>query len=432
MAKIEVELPAMGEGIIEATITRWLADINVTVEEDDPIVEIATDKVDSEIPAPVSGVLIKQFFSEGEIPKVGEIIAVIDDGKEEQEETVKTKDEQPTANVEVNKPEKQTFHKPVSLNQSFPEEKHPISPFIRQFARARGVSVKELKEIQGVQAKGQLTKNDIYEYIKAGRPYRDLKTTTQVGTDTPKYPSEDYQPREGEELLVLDRTRSLIAEHMVRSVQIAPHVTSFVEADITALVNWRNNAKQNFKEKEGVNLTYTPILVEAVIQALKEFPRINASLLQNNKLILKKYIHIGIATALPDNNLIVPVVKHADRLSLSKLALAISDLTSRARTGELKPSEITGGTFTITNLGMTGNISGTPIINQPESAILAVGAIKKKPGVVNNNGTLSIGIRDILTLSLSYDHRIVDGALGGAFLSRIGELLENYSPPKSY
>ena len=438
MAKIEVTLPQMGEGIIEATITRWLVDLNTQIEEDEPLVEIATDKVDSEIPAPVSGTLVKQFFSEGEIPKIGEVIAILEDGSAEPEDTkadgqdLDQHKEAANLVVKSNDPtgaraERRTKRSKVIASEA---NKH-ISPFIRQFSRARGISLKELAQISGTGTNGLLTKHDVYSYIKDGRPFRleehevsELPVASKQGKESMGVP---YQPADGEEVVEIDRTRSLIAQHMVKSVQTAPHVTSFVEADVTALVQWRESIKNRFKTDHGISFTYTPVLVQAVIKALKEYPDINVSLLPGNKLVRKSYYNIGIATALPDGNLIVPVIKNADRLSATKLALDIAEITSRARIGKLNPGDTNNGTFTITNLGLFGNISGTPIINQPESAILAVGAIKKKPGVVNSDGTLTIGIRDIMTLSLSYDHRIVDGALGGAFLSRIGQLLEEFT-----
>jgi 2-oxoglutarate dehydrogenase E2 component (dihydrolipoamide succinyltransferase) len=432
MAKVEVVLPQMGEGIIEATITRWLAEVNTDVKEDDSIVEIATDKVDSEIPSPVSGKLVKQFFSEGEIPKVGDVIAIIDDGKEAGIDSYSDVLSDVKKNIETQKKQdtekkKQiASHRKSNLDAATSIEHKNTSPFIRYFAKQRGITSKELIKLKGSGVSGQLTKSDIFNYLKEGRLFRYDQENNYLLSQKDEGIVQDYIPKEGEIVLKLDRTRSLIAEHMVRSVLTAPHVTSFVEADITPLVSWRNSIKADFKERQGVSLTFTPIITEVVVQALKEYPKINASLVQGN-LILKKYINIGIATVLPDGNLIVPVVKNADTHTLTKLALEIYDKTSRARIGKLAPGESAGGTFTITNLGQVGNISGTPIINQPESAILAVGAIKKKPGVVENQGEYTIGIRDIITLSLSYDHRIVDGALGGAFLTRVGELLENYT-----
>lgn len=438
MAKVEVILPQMGEGIIEATITRWLADINTHVEEDDPIIEIATDKVDSEIPAPISGKLVKQFFSEGEVPKVGDVVAIIDDcADDEPIEIIATVVEQKkyettdilTEEISIKHldPKAQTESKTSLQNRNIQESQN-ISLFIRNFSRIRGVSSDEIKQIKGSGASGQIIKNDILNYINSGRLFKNSEPITYEVVKANANRLKNYEPKEGEEIVELDRTRLLIAQHMVRSVQTAPHVTSFVELDLTPLVEWRESVKEEFKNKNGFSITYTSIITDVVVKALKEYPGINVSFLPDNKLLIKKYINIGIATALPDSNLIVPVIKNADELNLTRLAFEISDKTSRARQGSLKPGETNGGTFTITNLGQVGNVTGTPIINQPESAILAVGAIKKKPGVVKNRGDYAIGVRDIITLSLSYDHRIIDGGLGGAFLSRIGELLESYKP----
>lgn len=431
MAKVEVILPQMGEGIIEATITRWLVAVNNRVELDNPLVEIATDKVDSELPAPVSGLVIKHFFSEGEVPRVGDVIAIIDDGKEVT-----------SSSGIVDKPE-QKIPKGKSSQKSSLEKKMPsskpvanlqqasVSPFIRFFAQSRGVSSAELNQIAlSVQPRKPGTE-DVLQYIREGRFFRHTEDFYSPNIKAEPKSEIEYTPKEGEEVIDLDRTRILIAQHMVKSVQTAPHVTSLVEADITSMVLWREKIKKQFQKQNNTNLTYTPLIVEAVIQALKEFPGINVSLLGIEKMVVKKNINIGIATALPDGNLIVPVLKNADRLNLASLAAGINDMTSRAREGKLLPGETTGGTFTITNLGSFGNVSGTPIINQPESAILAVGAIQKKPWVIYNQGTPGIGIRDIVTLSLSYDHRIIDGALGGAFLSRIGQIIQGFNLERS-
>ncbi len=432
MAKVEVILPQMGEGIIEATITRWLVPVNSRVEVDNPLVEIATDKVDSELPAPISGIVVKHFFSEGEIPRVGDVIAIIDDGKEVihstetieklKEDTIKGK-----ANQKGN-PDK----KIRSAAPSDSQEQVSVPPFIRFFAQSRTVSAAELNQLAGSVLPHKLTTENVIQYIKDGRYFRNISETYSAAPVVELKKEIEYTPKEGEEIIDLDRTRILIAQHMVKSVQTAPHVTSLVEADITSMVLWREKVKKEFQQQNKTNLTYTPLVTEAVIQALKEFPGINVSLLGNEKMVVKKYINIGIATALPDGNLIVPVLKNADRLNVASLAAGINDMTTRAREGKLLPGETTGGTFTITNLGSFGNVSGTPIINQPESAILAVGAIQKKPWVIYNQGLPVIGIRDIVTLSLSYDHRIIDGALGGAFLSRIGKILESFSLERSF
>jgi 2-oxoglutarate dehydrogenase E2 component (dihydrolipoamide succinyltransferase) len=430
MANIEVTLPQMGEGVIEATITRWLVEKDSYIEEDEPIVEIATDKVDSEIPSPAKGKIIRFFFNEGETPKVGDVIAIISSNKNGSEKNIQeelTSQEKKELNV-IN----DTDGAEVLLNEPFISnktgEKSIISPFIRNYAKQRGISYNELKGIPGSGNDGEIRKEDVLNYFKNHKALRHSNMANGDKSGSISKPErQSYSLKEGEEFIEIDKTRKLIAEHMVRSVHEAPHVTSIIESDITHIVQWRERSKDAFLVNNGVKLTYTPIITEVVVKALKEFPGINVSFIQD-KIVLKKYINIGIATALPDHNLIVPVVRDADKKNLEKLAIEVSDLTFRARNNSLKPGETNGGTFTITNLGMVGNITGTPIINQPESAILAVGAIKKRPWAIELNGEYTIGVRDILTLSLSYDHRVIDGALGGAFLSRIGQLLESYTP----
>lgn len=436
MAKIEVVLPQMGEGIIEATITRWLIELNEFVEEDEPLVEIATDKVDSEIPAPKSGKLVKCFYSESEVPKVGDVIAIIEDDEpsviddEPKSFFKEISDSENSANSAIDKADELVG---IGATVKALDDENGISLFIKHFASLRGVGVSELVKITKDNSGAEVSKKDVLDYIKAGRKHKDVEVKEKIVSVKveagDKKEEIEYRVRDGEEIVNIDRTRSLIAEHMVRSLKTAPHVTSFVEADITPLVAWRESIKNDYKKARGYSLTYTPIIAEIVVRALKVYPTINASMLSESKYVKKKYINIGIATALPDGNLIVPVVKDADMKNLDSLSEEIADITSRAKRAKLKPSETADGTFTITNLGQTGNISGTPIINQPQSAILAVGAIKKKPGVVEVNGELAVGIRDILTLSLSYDHRIIDGALGGMFLSEISRQLEEFVPP---
>lgn len=436
MAKVEVVLPQMGEGIIEATITRWLVELNDFVEEDQPLVEIATDKVDSEIPSPVSGRLIKCFYSESETPKVGDVLAIVeDDSEEEGDRGFGVDEDQQSSIVQQEHHGESEYEAVVKVDLHHEEENvaDGISLFVKNFANLRGLSAFETQQLAKQKVDGLLNQQDILTYISAGRKFRRLEQQL-VGqlqrAESKVVDYSEYVPKQGEEVVELNRTRVLIAEHMVRSVQTAPHVTSFIEVDITSLVAWRNKVKEDYKRRHKQNLTFTPIISQLVVRSLKQFPNINASLLPNNKLLRKKYINIGIATALPDGNLIVPVVKQADMKTLHRLTQEINDLTNRARKGKLKPVETTEGTFTITNLGQTGNTTGTPIINQPESAILAVGAIKKKPGVVELNGEFTIGVRDVLTLSLSYDHRIIDGILGGAFLTHIAKQLEEFEIPQ--
>ncbi len=428
MANIEVTLPLMGEGVIEATITRWLVGPDATIELDEPIVEIATDKVDSEIPSPTSGKVIRVFFNEGETPKVGDVIAIINDGNQDTDQDRDAETDSISSSVDEKIFLEEKTQQPNQVLSEGPDLR--ISSFIRHYASQRGIQYSDLIQIKGSGDDGEVLKEDVLNFFKLKKP--DLKAESiikhQRSTVIPEpKPAEAYVPKEGEEIVEIDKTRKIIAEHMVRSVHEAPHVTSIIEVDISHIVQWREKNKKIFFEENNIKLTYTPIITEVVVKAIKEFPRINVSFVQD-KLIIKKYINIGIATALPDHNLVVPVIKDADRKNLARLAKDVAELTDRARNNRLKPGETNGGTFTITNLGMVGNITGTPIINQPESAILAVGAIKKKPWAVENKGQYSVGIRDIVTLALSYDHRVIDGALGGAFLYRIGQLLEELTP----
>ncbi|MBA7519579.1 Dihydrolipoyllysine-residue acetyltransferase component of pyruvate dehydrogenase complex [subsurface metagenome] len=440
MSKIEVILPAMGEGIIEATITKWLVEEGKFVHEDESLLEIATDKVDSEIPAPASGMLSRIIYREGEIPKVGEVLAIIESGIEKK---IVITEEKTDTDIGDN-----TIFKEVADNEILPDkpvissseskkirsssEDLILTPFIRFLAKNRGITFEELRQIKGTGLNGRITKADLTSYIVSGRSYQAVRSADfsreQVSKTVQKEnKQEEYNIGPGEELIEMDRTRKLIAEHMVRSKRISPHVTSTVEVDVTSLVLWRNKNKDNFSKKYGVKLTFTPTVVYAAVKALKEFPDINISV-SGHSIIRKKYINIGVATALPDGNLIVPVIKDADKRNFANIALQVADLASKARQSKLKPSDIKGGTFTITNMGRYDNISGTPIINQPEVAILAVGAIKRKPAVVINNGTETLGIRDIMVLSLTYDHRVVDGSLGGSFVQTLGKYLTKELP----
>lgn len=435
MGKFEFILPAMGEGIIEATITRWFVREGDTVEEDEPLLEVATDKVDSEVPAPVSGVISRIIYHEGEIPKIGEVLALIENenitGEDPGEETRGKREEvlQAEKREEILPKRK----KPVRTVPSKPDtDDRRITPFVRFLAKDRGIGPEELQFIKGTGLGGRITKADINTYIRGGRVYKPAPVT-----ETERIPDNGMSAESkegamplvgpGEEIVEMNRTRRLIAEHMVRSKRTSPHVTSMVEIDVTHLVRWREANKKKFLEKYGIKLTYTPVFVEAAVKALKQYPDMNISV-SGNYIIRKKYIHIGVATALPGGDLIVPVIRDADERNFANIATELSGLAQRARAGKLKPVEIKGGTFTITNMGQYDNVSGTPIINQPEVAILAVGAIKKKPAVVTINNEQTIGIRDILILSLTYDHRVVDGALGGSFVKAIGDYLVNNLP----
>lgn len=443
MAKIEILLPAMGEGIIEATITKWLVNVGDKVEEDQSLVEVATDKVDSEIPAPQDGIIEKLLFDENDIPKVGDTIALLSTNGVETTETEKTKevkDQGDDNNVEIKEipstglvaEDHSAEQTGVQTTSRTPGGKF-LSPLVRSIAEKENVSIGELDKINGSGNTGRITKKDIINYIKTRtssgiEPSIEQRPEEKTPVQQVAKPqiSKDQLYSGGEyEIVEMDRMRKLIAEHMVQSKQISPHVTSFIETDVTNIVNWRNKNKERILEKDHVKITFTPIFVEAAAKALKDFPMINVSV-DGDKIIKKKNINIGIATALPSGNLIVPVIKNTDRLNLLGIAASVNDLASRARDNKLKPDEIQGGTFTITNFGTFGNTTGTPIINQPQVAILGVGAIVKKPAVIETPNGDAIAIRHKMILSLAYDHRVVDGALGGMFLKKISDYLEDF------
>jgi 2-oxoglutarate dehydrogenase E2 component (dihydrolipoamide succinyltransferase) len=429
MARYEVILPAMGEGIIEASITRWLVSDGQHVSIDQPLVEVATDKVDSEIPSPVEGTFIRRVYREGDIPRVGEVIALIETPQPvptdiQQSRTVESPHamqvQEQGGSPEPEKRRKKSFEGYTEVQS--------LSPLIRMLAKQRGITQEELRHVEATGLNGRITRDDLNKYIMTGRrilqgDLPDNATKEGIEADPP---AQEYQLDPGDEVVEMGRLRKLIASHMVRSKRTAPHVTSFLEADITAMVAWRDSHKDEFYRKEQAKLTFTPLVIEAVARALKEFPRINISV-SGDSIIMRKNINIGFATALPDGNLIVPVIRNADYDNLGTLARKVSDLADRARNNALLPAEIKGGTFTITNIGQYNNLTGTPIINQPEAAILAVGTIIKKPWAVKTGGGYGMAVRDITMLALSYDHRVIDGALGGSFLSRVAWYLENYT-----
>jgi 2-oxoglutarate dehydrogenase E2 component (dihydrolipoamide succinyltransferase) len=451
MARMNITLPAMGEGVIEATINKWLVSEGATVKEDDPLVEVATDKVDSEVPSPVAGTIISINVKEGTIAKIGEILAVIEN------EAVPTKEEQKKVEKEVKRvretieTEKQ---KPAAKEESSGSKEMVsktaagkfLSPLVRNIATQEGISSEELDKIKGTGAEGRITKDDILKVVeerKSGKGSREAKPE-KVAEQQEKEPEETEQPEvapelekavkketvstsTGDEIIPMDRVRKIIAEHMVMSKRTSAHVTSFIDADVTKLVNWRNANKDKFFASEGQKLTLTPIFVDATAKALYALPMVNVSV-DGNNIIKRKNINIGMATALPDGNLIVPVIKNANEKSITGLAKAVNDLAERARVNKLKPDEITGGTFTITNFGSYHNLAGTPIINQPQAAILGTGIVRKTPVVIETADGDVIAIRQIMILSLSYDHRVIDGALAGKFLHKVKEILENYSP----
>lgn len=444
MAKFEIIVPAMGEGIIEVTLNRWLIKEGDTVEEDQPLAEVATDKVDSEIPSPYAGKITKIMAKEGDIPKIGQVIALLEnelaDADLERKE-VKEEVERITAHIE---PESGTEQKAVHeeiIGGRTPSGKF-ISPLVRSIAVKEGIPIEELDVIKGSGQQGRITKNDILSHLKnrpaGGVPKTEIeksvgeaKTVLSPGVQS-SAPAKAAQSYTGTnyEIIEMDRVRKLIADHMVHSKQTSPHVTSFIDVDVTNMVMWREKIKDSFLKRENQKITYTPIFIEAAAKALKDFPMVNVSV-DGTKIIVKKNINIGMATALPSGNLIVPVIKNTDEKNLVGLTKAVNDLANRARNNKLLPDDITGGTFTITNFGTFNNTTGTPIINQPEVAILGVGAIQKKPAVIETPQGDAIAIRRIMILSLSYDHRVVDGALGGMFLKRVAEYLENFDTSRS-
>ncbi|MBK8746991.1 MAG: 2-oxo acid dehydrogenase subunit E2 [Saprospiraceae bacterium] len=427
MATYELIMPKMGESIMEATILNWVKNVGDTIEVDETIIEIATDKVDSEIPSPVAGTLSKILFNVNDVVPIGTVIALIDTGG-------------PGSVVEPTITEIKTAEAPIQASQQATEIKvEPISektesdrfysPLVKNIAKEEGISVSEMDKIPGSGQEGRLTKNDLLAY---------LKTRSQPQQESARPASIPAQPVQSQiksapatsmsgdvEIIEMDRMRKLIADHMVMSKHVSPHVTSFVEVDMTNIVRWREKVKKDFNSKYGQNITFTPIFIDAVVKAIRDYPMINSSV-DGTTIMRKKNINIGMAAALPSGNLIVPVIKDADNMNLIGLTKTVNDLAGRAKTNQLKPEEIQGGTFTITNVGSFGNIMGTPIINQPQVAIMAIGAIKKKPAVLETADGDVIAIRHMMFLSLSYDHRVVDGMLGGSFLRRTADYLEAF------
>jgi len=512
MAKYKLLLPKMGESVAEATVIKWNKNPGDYVEADETVMEIATDKVDSEVPSPVSGKLLEQLYKENDVVQVGEVIAVIETGELSsntepeviapvneaiEEEHVSTQAalnheaEVPALAVESNKPEADIPAETEQLvfNEQRADVAQPVpyvdqiekrtvnaedtsknalrfySPLVKSIATQEGIGNAELEQIAGTGADGRLTKDDLLAYIQNKHksfvspgnsvqangavtgnhsipspvaPEKKPDVETQISEQAKPAAKEPiYEPVKqefttngasvsaGDEIIEMDRMRRLIADHMVMSKHTSPHVTSFVEADVTNLVLWRDRVKNNFEKREGEKITFTPIFIEAVVKAIKDLPMINIQV-DGTQIVKKKDINISMATALPSGNLIVPVIKKADDLSLQGLTKAVNDLANRARNNKLKPDDIKGGTFTITNVGSFGNVMGTPIINQPQVAILAVGAIKKKPAVIETPQGDMIAIRHMMFLSLSYDHRVVDGALGGTFVRRVADYLEKW------
>ena len=432
MAQFELILPKMGESVAEATITTWLKNVGDTVEAEESVVEVATDKVDSEVPSPVSGTLVKIIADVNDVAQVGTAIAVIETNQESHSSptaVTPVKESVPEAAVEI---EQQVASAITSITGSEDIVKSSngrfYSPLVRAMAKEEGISQSELDLISGTGKEGRVTKKDILAYISSGKPQPIATAPVAksalpiVKTEAPRT-SPAVIPSAGDEIIEMDRMRRLIADHMVNSVRTSPHVTSFVEADLTKVVQWRNKVKNEFQKKHGEKITFTPIIMEAIVKSIQDFPMINVSI-DGTNIIKHKNINVGMAAALPSGNLIVPVIKNADQLSLLGLTKAVNDLANRARNNALKPDEISGGTYTLTNVGTFGNVMGTPIINQPQVAIMAAGAIQKKPAVVETPEGDMIAVRHKMFLSHSYDHRAVDGALGGMFVKRVAEYLE--------
>lgn len=441
----------MGESVTEATITNWLKNVGDTVALDEPLVEVATDKVDNELPSEAAGVLVQRLFEKDQVAQVGDVIAIIATDGEGAPASA------PTAAVEAAPAAVTAVTETIAVAHatangqvaSLPKSGDSgkfFSPLVRSIAEKEGVSMMELETLNGTGQGGRVTKKDILSYIDTrvagGGSVAPAAVTAptqqpavvQTSTAAPAASGSSFLanikepivvPNPGDEIIEMDRMRKLIAEHMVMSTHVSPHVTSYVEADVTNIVNWRNKMKKEFEKREGENLTFTPIFMEAIVKAIKDFPMINVSVSGTN-IIKRKDINIGMATALPSGNLIVPVIKNADRMNLTGIAKSVNELARNARDNKLKPEDIQGGTYTVTNVGTFGNVMGTPIINQPQVAILALGAIRKMPAVIETPEGDFIGIRHKMFLSHSYDHRVVDGALGGQFVRRVADYLEQF------
>jgi 2-oxoglutarate dehydrogenase E2 component (dihydrolipoamide succinyltransferase) len=493
MAKYQLLLPRMGESVAEATIVKWVKNPGDYINADDTVIEIATDKVDSEVPSPVSGRLVEQLFKEDDVVQVGEVVAIIE--TDEPEEKPQSKPEPAPQPVVQPQPAAAPQHpitpppapeaaipgtellgnRPQSsgtFNESFKSSARFYSPLVKHIATQENITVEELDRIPGTGAEGRLTKDDLLKYVQikqkggtqpvaqspapapvaapaptpvaqpqpvaeqsapiqqpVAQPQAPVQPTPQpqqyVQDTAPKPAAAPIAQGQGDEIIEMDRMRRLIADHMVMSKQTSPHVTSFVEADVTGLVMWREKVKNEFEKREGEKITFTPIFIEAIVKAIKEFPMINISV-NGTQIIKRSAINISMATVLPNGNLIVPVIKKADELSLIGLTKSVNDLAKRSRAGKLQPDDVMDGTFTFTNIGSFGNIMGVPIINQPQVAILAVGVIKKKPAVIETEEGDVIAVRHMMYISMSYDHRVVDGALGGLFLRRVADHLENW------
>ena len=435
MAKFELKLPKMGESVAEATVTNWLKEVGDTIELDEPVVEIATDKVDSEVPSEVEGVLVEKLFEADDVVQVGQTLAIIEtegEGDATPEPATSEANEDNTSEEENASEQaaeqmlteaKETTSTPSISNNG----ERFYSPLVKSIAQEEGIAQEELDQVEGTGLEGRVTKDDILTYVAkrkdGGAPSKPAAKPTQaVKQETPAVP---VSVNGGDEIIEMSRMGKMISKHMIASVQTSAHVQSFIEVDVTNIWNWRNKVKNEFQKREGEKLTFTPIFMEAVAKAIRDFPMINISV-DGDKVIKKKDINLGMAAALPDGNLIVPVIKECQNKNLIGITKSVNDLAKRARSGELKPDEIQGGTITMTNGGTFGNLMGTPIINQPQVAIMACGVIKKKPVVLETESGDVIAIRHMMFLSLSYDHRVVDGALGGQFVRKVADYLEKF------
>lgn len=437
MAQVELVMPKMGESIMEATILHWLKKPGDKIEQDESVLEVATDKVDTEVPSTVAGVLKEILAKEGEVVKVGKPIAIITSDAEVESSVApvtSTPVSAPTATNQVSNGSNGFNGSNGSHANDFKSSNRFYSPLVKNIAKEENIAVAELETIPGSGLEGRVTKKDIMNYVQ----HRKLGSTVQAVQQRVSVGSTQQAPPQrvpvsvsgGDEIIEMDRMRKMIAERMVDSKRISPHVTSFVEADVTNIVFWRNKVKNEFQKREGDTLTFTPIFIEAVALAIKDYPMINVQV-DGDKIIKKRDINIGMAVALPSGNLIVPVIKNADQYNITGLAKIVNDLARRARENKLKPDDLAGGTFTVSNVGSFGNVMGTPIIMQPQVAIMALGAVQKKPAVIETPYGDAIAIRHKMFLSHSYDHRVVDGALGGSLVRRVADYLEKFDINRS-
>jgi 2-oxoglutarate dehydrogenase E2 component (dihydrolipoamide succinyltransferase) len=432
MARFELKLPKMGESVAEATITNWLKNVGEHIDMDEAVLEIATDKVDSEVPSEVSGTLVEILFQVDDVVQVGQTIAIIETEGGAITITPDVKSEVAVAAVEVAKTVEVAIE--TSAPADFSGSDKFFSPLVKNMAKAEGISLTELESISGSGKDGRVNKEDILKYIESRKSQVTSSNVVAPTTSTQQPKTQNPTPvsvNGGDEIVEMDRMRKLISGYMVASVQTSAHVQSFIEVDVTNIVKWRDKVKTAFEKREGEKLTFTPIMMEAVAKALKDFPGMNISV-DGDFIIKRKNINLGMAAALPNGNLIVPVIKNADQLNLVGMAKAVNDLGSRAKAGKLKPDDTQGGTYTVTNVGTFGSVFGTPIINQPQVGILALGAIRKVPAVIETPEGDFIGIRQKMFLSHSYDHRVVDGALGGSFVKRVAEYLEAFDVNRDF